>query len=170
MFDPCAAILAEAPGAIFSISGPTLIPQSSVSSKKLFQRRIYIENMVVMIIVILRRSDFRQERARTLFGQLSPESFSISRVAVPTGCEPRHRNGFQGAVSGKIWTKWPCAIVSLMVLCSSLHAQTPQPAALAGDRITFTGSVREVATAQPQFASAATLVRSELAPRKRRQG
>jgi hypothetical protein len=44
---------------------------------------------------------------------------------------------------------------------------TSQPVVLAGiDRITFTGSVREVATIQGQFASSVsgTLVRSELAP------
>ena len=64
--------------------------------------------------------------------------------------------------------KWlAIVVVSLTVLCASLHAQTSQPVVLAGtDRITFTGSVREVATIQGQFASSVsgTLVRSELAP------
>ena len=47
----------------------------------------------------------------------------------------------------------------------SSHAQTPQAAASPGiDKFTFAGSIREVATAEPQFASgaSATLVRSEL--------
>lgn len=57
-------------------------------------------------------------------------------------------------------------MVSLVTLGASLQAQTPQPAASGNsDQIAFTGSVREVATVQPQSASvaAATLVRSNLA-------
>jgi kumamolisin len=56
-------------------------------------------------------------------------------------------------------------VLILIGLSFSSHAQTPQPAPSAGaDRITFTGSIREVAPAGPQFASGApaTLVRSEL--------
>jgi kumamolisin len=57
------------------------------------------------------------------------------------------------------------AFLILIRLSFSSHAQTPRPAASAGtDRITFGGSIREVATAEPSFASgtSATLVRSEL--------
>src|SRR5271165_3829825 len=56
-------------------------------------------------------------------------------------------------------------VLILIGLAFSSHGQTPQPAPSAGtDRITFTGSIREVPTAKPQFASgaSATLVRSEL--------
>ena len=113
------------------------------------------------------RTSFCQERARTLFGRLSAESFSSGSVAVPPDYETHHRDGFQHVISWRSWTKWLSAIVSLTVLCASLHAQTSPPAVLAAtDRITFPGSVREVATTQPQFASSAsaTLVRSELTP------
>jgi kumamolisin len=56
-------------------------------------------------------------------------------------------------------------VLILIGLSFASHAQTPQPAASAGDdRIIFAGSIREVAPAGPQFASGApaTLVRSEL--------
>ena len=57
------------------------------------------------------------------------------------------------------------AVLIFIGLSFSLNAQTPQSAASTGtDRIIFAGSIREVATAEPQFASghSATLVRSEL--------
>jgi hypothetical protein len=88
-------------------------------------------------------------------------------VVALTGHETRHCDELRGLVSRKSWTKWLAWIISVTVLCASLDAQTPQAAASTStDRITFTSSVKEVATIQPQFASApsATLVRSELVP------
>ena len=95
------------------------------------------------------------------------ENLAVWREVVAlTGHEPRQCNIFR-QVSRRSWTKWLACIISVTVLCASLHAQTPQAAASTSiDRITFTGSVKEVATIQSQFASAlsATLVRSELVP------
>ena len=92
--------------------------------------------------------------------------FPRSGVTVQPGHQSSHRHGFQLPILGKTWTNRLATMVSLVTLGASLQAQTPQPAASGNsDQIAFTGSVREVATVQPQSASvaAATLVRSNLA-------
>jgi kumamolisin len=84
-----------------------------------------------------------------------------------TGHQTPRSDALLGLVSRRSSTKWMACIISVTVLCASLHAQTPQATALTStDRITFTGSVREVATIPSQLSSvpSATLVRSELAP------
>jgi kumamolisin len=63
--------------------------------------------------------------------------------------------------------KLTSATVSFLISLSVFsHAEIQQPAVLQTDQITFTGSVREVTRADPQFASStsATLVRSDLTP------
>ena len=102
------------------------------------------------------RSHFAQSAGRAAFDNLKP--IALSSRATPK-CPVNARPLAKG------WTKWLAVAFAVMVLCFSLHAQTPQPAPSAGtDRVTFAGSIRQVAPAGPQFASgaSATLVRSEL--------